>query len=295
MGSITFLSDSNLCAPTNINPPFPVVSPTGQNCNNPTTNDVGFSSAYPDYFLGASSSYTEGAAQGQHDRNTALYLFAQDSWKIKTNLTLNYGLRWELNTPYADTGNRLQTFRPGEATTQYPCWMSPQSADDDRTRGRGLRSGKRQRFSFPYGLVFPGDKGVPRGLTTTYLQSLRSAHRSCVESLVDRWLACEAQRRPGEIERPRRLWHLLQSDRAARPRAVQRRASFWRQHVAFKHALQFALRSPVGRAAVPESLRRSHTANDEDPVRSDARAGQPAAWIGRNSVRFCSPENFSRI
>jgi len=189
-GFHTFLSDSNLCAPTNINPPFPVVSPTGQNCNNPTTNDVGFSSAYPDYFLGASSSYTEGAAQGQHDRNTGLYLFAQDSWKIKTNLTLNYGLRWELNTPYADTGNRLQTFRPGDATTQYPCWISPQSAATTGLAAGDCGPGSGNDSAFPYGLVFPGDKGVPRGLTTTYFKAFAPRiGLAWSPSWTDGWLA----------------------------------------------------------------------------------------------------------
>ena len=47
-------------------------------------------------------------------RSTGLYLFAQDSWKVKPNLTLNYGLRWELNTPIADISKHVQTFRPGK-------------------------------------------------------------------------------------------------------------------------------------------------------------------------------------
>ena len=76
---------------------------------------------YADYFLGSPNTYSQGAAQGENVRNAAYYLFAQDSWKIKSNLTLNYGLRWELNTPFYDLGNRLQTFRPGQITTQYPC------------------------------------------------------------------------------------------------------------------------------------------------------------------------------
>jgi hypothetical protein len=159
-GFFTFLSDSNLCVPAGAQP-----------CDAPSTNDVGFTSAYPDYFLGTTSSYTQGAGQAQDDRNSALYLFAQDSWKIKTNVTLNYGLRWELNTPYADTGNRLQTFRPGQATTQYPCWMSAESSDETGLAAGDCGPGSGNDSIFPYGLVFPGDKGVPRGLTSTYYKA----------------------------------------------------------------------------------------------------------------------------
>jgi outer membrane receptor protein involved in Fe transport len=130
--------------------------------------------AYPDYFLGAPNSYSQGAAQGETLRNNALYLFAQDSWKLKPNLTLNYGLRWELNTPYGDTHNRVQTFRPGQNTTQYPCWLSQTGSDTiNNTAGFAATTpgncgaNSAQNAYFPTGLVFPGDKGVPTGLTST--------------------------------------------------------------------------------------------------------------------------------
>jgi hypothetical protein len=163
-GDFTFLSDSNLCAPTN---------PT--NCDMPITNDVGFSDAYPDYFIGAANEFTQGAAQRQNDRNSALYLFVQDSYKLKPNLTLSYGLRWELNTPYYDLGNRLQTFRPGQATTQYPCLLNLKNPSNPSAGIISAAAGGSTDCSetgpansvFPLGLVFPGDKGVPRGLTST--------------------------------------------------------------------------------------------------------------------------------
>ena len=109
-----------------------------------------------DWFLGLPASYSQGSAQRENVRSTALYLFAQDSWKIKPNLTLNYGLRWELDTPLADQLGHVQTFRPGQVTTQYPCTCGDNAPDNQ---------------FFPVGLVFPGDKGVPKGMTQTYYKA----------------------------------------------------------------------------------------------------------------------------
>jgi hypothetical protein len=136
-----------------------------------TENDLGYGTGYADYFLGVPTTYTQGAAQGENDRNTGLYVFAQDSWKIKKNLTLNYGLRWELNTPYYDNGNRLQTFRPGQVTTQYPCWLSAASQATLGASSADCGEDSANNAYFPLGLVFPGDKGVPRGLTSTYYKA----------------------------------------------------------------------------------------------------------------------------
>jgi outer membrane receptor protein involved in Fe transport len=133
-----------------------------------TDNDLGYQNANADYFLGVPTTFTQGAAQAENDRTTSLYLYAQDSWKIKSNLTLNYGLRWELNTPYYDNGNRLQTFRPGQATTQYPCYLSAANEAALGASSQDCGEDTPDNAYFPLGLVFPGDKGVPRGLTSTY-------------------------------------------------------------------------------------------------------------------------------
>lgn len=37
-------------------------------------------------------------------------LFAQDSWRIRRNFTLTFGLRWEVNTPFDDSTNQLGNF-----------------------------------------------------------------------------------------------------------------------------------------------------------------------------------------
>jgi len=127
------------------------------------TNDAGYSDLYPNYLLGLPDTYQQGAAQNENVRTTALYLFAQDSWKMRPNLTLNYGLRWELNTPLTDVGRHIQTFRPGQVTSTYPCQLSPY--------GALLLTSNDCTSAFPTGLVVPGDKGVPAGLTQTYYKS----------------------------------------------------------------------------------------------------------------------------
>ncbi len=124
-------------------------------------NDPGFSgNLYPNYLLGLVDQYQQGAAQQENVRTTSLYLFGQDSWKIRPSLTLNYGLRWELNTPLTDIGHHVQTFRPGQVTSTYPCEVSPY--------GASLLGSTDCTSAFPTGLVVPGDKGIPAGLTQTY-------------------------------------------------------------------------------------------------------------------------------
>jgi hypothetical protein len=132
--------------------------------NGPVGNDLGFSDAYPNYLLGLGNSYFQGSAQHELVRSTSLYLFVQDSWKIKPNLTLNYGLRWEMNTPLTDIGKKVQTFRAGETSTIYPCTLPASNP----LFVPGSITTCDQAGVTPVGLVFPGDKNVPNALTNTY-------------------------------------------------------------------------------------------------------------------------------
>ncbi|HMC28282.1 MAG TPA: carboxypeptidase regulatory-like domain-containing protein [Verrucomicrobiae bacterium] len=135
-----------------------------------TANDFGFDDLIPNYLIGTNDQYVQGAAQREAVRSTSVYLFGQDSWKIKPNITLNYGLRWELNTPLTDVGHKVQTFRPGQADTVYPCRISAGAlglypvGTDCGPNGPG-------NAIFPTGLVVPGDKGIPAGLTSTYYKA----------------------------------------------------------------------------------------------------------------------------
>jgi hypothetical protein len=129
-------------------------------------NDTGDN--YANYLLGLPSTYSQGSAQQELVRSTSVYLFVQDSWKARANLTFNYGLRWEMNTPLTDIGQKVQTYRPGQVSTIYPCKLDPSNPLADLTQpDNGCQSGGLT----PVGLVFPGDKGVPGGLTNTYYKA----------------------------------------------------------------------------------------------------------------------------
>ena len=76
---------------------------------------------FADFVLGLPDTYSQGSAHTQYLRSKQVGLYGQDAWQIRPNLTLNYGLRWELNTPYVDEKNELNVYRfpsgPGQPAT----------------------------------------------------------------------------------------------------------------------------------------------------------------------------------
>jgi hypothetical protein len=123
---------------------------------------------YAEFLLGLSDAYVQGSAQSESVRGTSVYPFAQDSWKITPNLTLNYGLRWEFNSPPTDISGHVETFRPGQNSALFPCQLSPSTIQYFQTQyGIGNPNCANTGVT-PTGLVVPGDKGIPPALTSTY-------------------------------------------------------------------------------------------------------------------------------
>jgi Carboxypeptidase regulatory-like domain len=94
----------------------------------PTPASTG--SGLADFLLGFPNNEGLGADAGnRHVENSLYALYGQDSWKLRPNLTLNLGLRWELNTPrepnegnavnYSQYGGQLLTAQTGFGKALY--------------------------------------------------------------------------------------------------------------------------------------------------------------------------------
>jgi hypothetical protein len=107
-----------------------------------------FSTSDPgaDFLLGLPDDYIQNTGGVINARAYEYYLFAQDQWKVKPNLTLTYGTGYDIETPYHNTqfgGLDFNCFQPGAQSTVFP--------------------------TAPAGLLFPGDAGCNNaGSSTKY-------------------------------------------------------------------------------------------------------------------------------
>ncbi|MBV9300812.1 MAG: TonB-dependent receptor [Acidobacteriaceae bacterium] len=97
--------------------------------------------SFASFLLGQPVQFFQGG--GDFSRGLRKWIVAgygQDEWRVTRNLTLTYGLRYEINTPYTEIRNRLNAWAPGQTSHVMP--------------------------NAPTGLLFPGDPGVPAGIAT---------------------------------------------------------------------------------------------------------------------------------
>ena len=104
-------------------------------------NQTGYD--FADFLLGVPSQFVQGYTPPFGDDSSYVGLFAQDSWKARPNVVVNYGLRWEYMRPWSEQHGQTAALIPGDNSEKFP--------------------------GAPQGLVFPGDPGIPSTVATTPL------------------------------------------------------------------------------------------------------------------------------
>ncbi len=101
-------------------------------------NSTKTGNAYADFLLGLPSNFTQDAPIRKIDSGTYFSVFAQDDFRIHPRVTLNLGIRYDLQQPLTDPQDRKLAFVPGRQSQVSP--------------------------GAPEGLLFPGDEGISRGI-----------------------------------------------------------------------------------------------------------------------------------
>jgi hypothetical protein len=91
---------------------------------------VGF--AFANFLLGDVQSASNNVEFLLHGRRKVFNFFAQDDWKLKSNLTVNLGLRWDVNKPFHELNGHWTNF---DVNAQNPLWSPIRGAYAFGTNG----------------------------------------------------------------------------------------------------------------------------------------------------------------
>jgi len=104
---------------------------------------IGFNGSYTgymlaDFLLGYSTGVGQGTGEVGATSGWMFGAYVQDQYKLRPNITVNVGVRWDPNLTPSITGNRGAAFIPGKQSTRFP--------------------------NAPLGMIFSGEQGIPSGL-----------------------------------------------------------------------------------------------------------------------------------
>ena len=97
--------------------------------------------ALGDYLIGLPVSFNQDAPENKINDSWYLGLFVQDDFRVTRRLTMNIGLRYDVQTPFVEPHDQTDTFVPGVQSKIVP--------------------------AAPTGVLFPGDPGIGRGIFPT--------------------------------------------------------------------------------------------------------------------------------
>jgi hypothetical protein len=108
--------------------------------------------ALADFVGGFTDNYYQFSNARYGIRSHQLYFFGQDAWKATRNLSLDFGLRYEYNSPQVDPHNEIMGWFPGQQSTIFP--NAPPNflyAGDPGTPNRGLVYPDKNNFAPRFG------------------------------------------------------------------------------------------------------------------------------------------------
>jgi hypothetical protein len=75
---------------------------------------------FADFLLGLPDFYSQQSSPPFHEFSATGGIFAEDSWRVRSNLTVNYGLRWDYIRGWSEEHNQGTTLIPGVESQTFP-------------------------------------------------------------------------------------------------------------------------------------------------------------------------------